>query len=71
MGMTAAGAAGFERSMNMSFGSITVDQTFTHAFFASRFFKTISTGASGAGKRSDSLKLRLIVFASSVVSHSP
>ena len=32
---------------------------------------TISTGAEGAGKRSDSLKVRNIVLASSVVSHSP
>ena len=41
------------------------------ALRASRFFTTIWTGPSGAGKRSDSEKVRRCVFASAVVSHSP
>ena len=42
--------------MNISFGSIEVVQRSRQLFCASRFFKTMSTGALGAGKRRDSLK---------------
>ncbi len=57
--------------MKMSFGSSTKLQTSRNAFCGSRFCRTIWTGASGAGKRSDSEKVRDRVFASPVVSHSP
>jgi len=52
-------------------GSTEVFQISRQLFFASRLLRTIWTGASGAGKRTDSLKLRMILLASSVVSHSP
>jgi hypothetical protein len=48
-----------------------IDQTSRKAFLASRFFSTIRTGFSGAGKRIDSENVRCISLASPVVSHSP
>ena len=46
-------------------------QASRNTFLGSRFFTTMRTGESGAGKRSDSEKVRSIVAASAVVSHSP
>ena len=46
-------------SVGMSFGSTDAFQISRQLFFASRLLKTICTGASGAGKRKDSLKLRM------------
>ena len=65
-----AGAGG-DGSTNMSFGSTTMDQISRKAFRRSRFLTTTCTGPSGAGKRSDSWKVRFASLASAVVSHSP
>ena len=69
--MSAPGEGGFAGSTNMSFGSTSKFQIATNAFFGSRFFSVTFTFASGIGKRSDSWKVRLTLFASSVASHSP
>ena len=57
--------------MNLSVGSSVSVQTSRNTLRASRFLTTMRTGASGAGKRSDSENVRFISFASAVVSHSP
>ncbi len=57
--------------MKTPFGSTSRVQTSTKAFCGFLFFSEIWTGASGAGKRSDSENVRRISLASPVVSHSP
>ena len=54
-----------------SVGSTGTDQASRKRPSASRFLRTTCTGPFGAGKRSDSWKVRCARFASSVVSHSP
>jgi len=69
--MRGPGEGGAEASMSLSFGSTLRDQTSRKALRASRFLRVTRAGASGAGKRRDSEKVRVRTLASPVVSHSP
>ena len=54
----------------MSFGSTVTVHTSLQVSFAPRLRTETATGAGGAGKRSDSWKVFVMVAASSVVTHS-
>ena len=69
--MSGPAAVDTPRSMNLSEGSTVNVQISRNAFLASRFFRTMRAGRSTRGNRSDSENVRLIAFASAVVSHSP